>query len=169
MAAHINVPRCAERKVRNSLGPWGICSMPSDRYTARIERLCPRGEGGRRVKYRAVLLLLAVAMTLLIASGVAFALTVNCNGGKCRGTNDRDTMYGSNRRDNIHSLDGADLVRANGDSDSVSGDGGKDRLSGGTGNDEVFGGDDDDLVAGNKGFDTLNAGKGDDRIEAVDG
>ena len=121
------------------------------------------------MKYRAVLLLLAVAMTLLMASGVAFALTVNCNGGKCRGTNDRDTMYGSNRRDNIHSLDGADLVRANGDSDSVSGDGGKDRLSGGTGNDEVFGGDDDDLVAGNKGFDTLNAGKGDDRIEAVDG
>src|SRR5215212_893612 len=129
----------------------------------------PRGEGGWRVKHRAVFLLLAVAVALLMASGVALAKTFHCDGGRCRGTNSADTIYGSAKRDAIYSLGGADLVRGDGGADSINGDGGRDRLSGGHGNDGVFGGDDDDLVAGNKGFDTLNAGNGDDRIEAVDG
>ena len=118
---------------------------------------------------RSVLLLLVVTMALLLTSGVAIALTFNCDGGLCRGTDSSDTMYGSSGRDNIYSLGGADLVRGNGGADSVNGDGGRDRLSGGRGNDEVNGGDDDDLVAGNPGFDALNGGNGDDRIEAVDG
>jgi Ca2+-binding RTX toxin-like protein len=115
---------------------------------------------------RSVLLLLVVTMALLLTSGVAIALTFNCDGGLCRGTDSRDTMYGSGDRDNIYSLD---LVRGNGGSDSVNGDGGRDWLSGGRRNDEVNGGDDDDVVAGNSGFDAMNGGNGDDRMEAVDG
>jgi len=100
---------------------------------------------------RSVLLLLAVTVALLLASGVAIARTFNCDGGLCRGTNSSDTMYGSSGRDNIYSLGGADLVRGNGGSDSVNG------------------GDADDVVAGNSGFDAMNGGNGDDRMEAVDG
>jgi Ca2+-binding RTX toxin-like protein len=118
---------------------------------------------------RSVLLLAGVSLVLVLASGVALARTINCDGGRCVGTNDRDSMYGSSKRDTIYGLKRADLLRGNGRADSVNGDGGRDRLSGGTGNDTVNGGDDDDLVAGNRGFDGLNAGNGDDRIKAVDG
>jgi Ca2+-binding RTX toxin-like protein len=118
---------------------------------------------------RSVLLLAAVAVALTLASGVALARTIDCDGGKCRGTNNKDTMYGSPRHDTMYGLRGADLMRGNGSADSVNGDGGRDRLSGGRGNDTVNGGDDDDVVAGNTGTDTLNAGNGDDRVEAADG
>src|SRR5919199_6496102 len=149
MAAPIKVPGYADRKRLYDPSP--------DRYTAWVERLGPRGEGGWRLK-RSVLLLVAVAVALLLASGVALAKTFHCNGGLCRGTNNNDTIYGSDARDPIYSLRGADLVRGNGSADSLNGDGGRDRLSGGRGNDTVNGGDDDDLVAGNTGFDALNAG-----------
>ena len=59
---------------------------------------------------RSALLLAAMAVALLLVSGVALARTVNCDGGRCRGT-DADTMYGSNGRDPIYSLKGPDLVR----------------------------------------------------------
>jgi Ca2+-binding RTX toxin-like protein len=118
---------------------------------------------------RSVLLLAAVALALTLASGVALARTIDCDGGKCLGTNNKDTMTGSPRRDIMYGFRGADLMRGNGRSDSVNGDGGRDRLSGGRGDDTVNGGDDDDLVAGNPGNDTLNAGNGDDRVEAADG
>ena len=118
---------------------------------------------------RSVLLLAGVSLVLVLASGVALARTMNCDGGRCVGTNDKDSMYGSTKRNTMYGLEGADLLRGNGRGDTVNGDGGRDRLSGGRGNDIVNGGDADDLVAGNSGFDGLNAGNGDDRIEAVDG
>jgi len=127
----------------------------------------PRREGGWRVR-RSVLLLAVVAVVLVLASGVALARTINCDGGRCLGTNNNDTMYGSSHRDTMYGLRGADLMRGNGRADSVNGDGGRDRLSGGRGDDTVNGGDADDVVAGNSGNDTLNAGNGDDRVEAVD-
>jgi hypothetical protein len=143
----------------SAAGPLNLPGLP-------VETLRPTER--RRVK-RSVLLLLAVMVALLLASGVAIARTFNCDGGLCRGTDSSDTMYGSSGRDNIYSREGADLVRGNGGSDSVNGDGGRDRLSGGRGNDEVNGGDADDVVAGNSGFDAMNGGNGDDRMEAVDG
>ena len=118
---------------------------------------------------RSVLLVAAVAVALTLASGVALARTIDCDGGKCRGTNNKDTMYGSPRHDAMYGFRGADLMRGNGRADFVNGDGGRDRLSGGKGNDEVNGGDADDVVAGNSGFDAMNGGNGDDRMEAVDG
>jgi RTX calcium-binding nonapeptide repeat (4 copies) len=148
--------------------------MPFRRYTARnalsgAGGCVPQREGGWRVR-RSVLLLAVVSLVLvLLASGVALALTINCDGGKCVGTTNKDSMYGSSMRDTIFGLKRADLMRGNGGADTVNGDGGRDRLSGGKANDVVNGGDDADLVAGNRGFDGLNAGNGDDRIEAVDG
>jgi Ca2+-binding RTX toxin-like protein len=118
---------------------------------------------------RSVLLLVAAVFALLMVSGVAIARTVHCDGGKCRGTNNNDTMYGTGGRDTINSLMGADLVRGYGRGDTLNGDGGRDRLSGGNGDDEVNGGDRDDVVIGNDGVDRLNAGNGDDRGEAADG
>ncbi|HEU4493877.1 MAG TPA: calcium-binding protein [Rubrobacteraceae bacterium] len=118
---------------------------------------------------RSILLVVAMAMALLMVSGVAIARTVYCDGGKCRGTNTRDTMYGTEGRDIINSLEGADLARGKGGADTLKGDGGKDRLSGGKGNDVVYGSDDDDRVAGNSGFDALSGGNADDLILAVDG
>src|SRR5919109_2640598 len=84
--------------------------------------------GGWRVK-KSVVLLVAVAVVLILASGVALARTINCDGGRCFGTNDRDTMYGSAKRDTMYGLKGGDLMRGDGNVDSVNGDGGRDRLS----------------------------------------
>ena len=122
--------------------------MPFRRYTARNALTgaggsVPPREGGWRVR-RSVLLVAAVAVALTLASGVALARTIDCDGGKCRGTNNKDTMYGSPRHDAMYGFRGADLMRGNGGADSVNGDGGRDRLSGGRGNDTVNGGDDDD-------------------------
>jgi Ca2+-binding RTX toxin-like protein len=135
---------------------------------AGTDRSVPQREGGWRVK-RAGLLLAAVAVVLILASGVALARTVYCDGGRCDGTNNNDTMYGSSKRDVMYGFRGADLMRGDGGADSVNGDGGRDRLSGGGRDDTVNGGDGDDVVAGNPGNDALNAGNGDDRVEAADG
>jgi Ca2+-binding RTX toxin-like protein len=115
-------------------------------------------------------LIIAVAVALLlVVSSIAVARTFTCNQNRCRGTNDRDTIFGNRVGNTIHSLKGADLVRGNGGKDSLHGDGGRDRLSGGNGDDVVNGDDADDVVIGNRGNDRLNAGNGDDRVEAADG
>jgi Ca2+-binding RTX toxin-like protein len=118
---------------------------------------------------RTVLLFVAITVVLVLASGVALARTVFCDGGRCFGTNNPDTMYGSSRQDAMYGLKGADLMRGDGKDDSVNGDGGRDKLVGGRGRDTVNGGDGDDRVIGSPGHDKLNAGNGDDRVEAVDG
>jgi hypothetical protein len=51
-------------------------------------------------------LLVAMAVALHLASGVAIACTVNCDEGTCRDTNSNDSMYGSHGRDNIRSSKG---------------------------------------------------------------
>jgi Ca2+-binding RTX toxin-like protein len=118
---------------------------------------------------RATLVLAVVAAMLIVASGVAVARTITCDGGRCDGTNNKDTMYGSARHDAMFGYRGGDLMRGDGGRDFVNGDGGRDRLSGGQKDDTVNGGDDDDVVVGNPGNDQLNAGNGDDRVEAADG
>jgi hypothetical protein len=55
---------------------------------------------------RSLLLLVAMAVALHLASGVAIACTVNCDEGTCRGTNSNDSMYGGHGRDNIRSSKG---------------------------------------------------------------
>jgi hypothetical protein len=170
MAAHIKVPRCADFKGEHT-GAGGVAAsrrLTSPSFVGGCVAYRLAGIGGWRVR-RSVLLLAAVAVVLVLASGVALARTINCDGGRCLGTNNNDTMYGTSKRDTMYGFRGADLMRGYGRADSVNGDGGRDRLSGGRGDDTVNGGDADDVVAGNSGNDRLHAGNGDDRVEAVDG
>jgi hypothetical protein len=55
---------------------------------------------------RSLLLLVAMAVALHLASGVAIACTVNSDEGTCRGTTSNDSMYGSHGHDNIRSSKG---------------------------------------------------------------
>ena len=110
---------------------------------------------------RTILLLATIALTLLVASGVALAVTKI-------GTNGPDTLMGTN---------GADNLLGRGGNDRLFSLAGRDNLLGGPGRDVVFGGrivggscceDDfsggDKNVAGGPGNDNVNGGKGSDNI-----
>src|SRR5215203_5173208 len=101
---------------------------------------------------RTVLLLATMALTLLVASGVALAVTKIGTDGRdtLRGTNGADTLVGLGGNDRLFSLAGTD------------------NLVGGPGKDVVFGGrivggccDDNDYSGGNK---NLKGGPGIDQV-----
>jgi Ca2+-binding RTX toxin-like protein len=113
-----------------------------------------------------VLLFTAMALALLLASGVAWAVNE-------LGTNGRDTLRGTNGNDNLSGRGGNDRLLGLGGRDNLLGGPGKDvvlggneaavaggdkNLAGGTGNDAVFGGLGSDLVAGNEGNDLVADG-----------
>jgi hypothetical protein len=117
-------------------------------------------EEGQMTK-RAILMVATMALTLLVASGVALAVTKI-------GTNGPDTLMGTNKADNLVGLDGNDRLF------SLAG---RDNLLGGSGKDVVWGGrivgrccDDNDFsggdknVAGGPGNDVVNGGRGADNI-----
>jgi hypothetical protein len=62
----------------------------------------------------------AMGAALLLVSGVAFALSVQCDGtgdqdpdsGECRGTTEDDKITGTAQRDSISARDGLDDVNA---------------------------------------------------------
>jgi Ca2+-binding RTX toxin-like protein len=117
-------------------------------------------EEGQMTK-RAILLVATMTLTLLVASGVALAVTkIGTNGpDTLRGTNGDDILVGRSGNDELFSLAGEDT------------------LLGGTGKDVVFGGrivgsccQDNDFsggdknVAGGPGNDDVNGGRGSDNI-----
>ena len=57
---------------------------------------------------RTVLLLASVGLAVLLASGVALAATVRCEGGTCNGTLKDDRIVGTDQRDVVEALGGAD-------------------------------------------------------------
>jgi Ca2+-binding RTX toxin-like protein len=110
---------------------------------------------------RTILLLATMALTLLVASGVAWAVNKI-------GTDGPDTLMGTNKADNLVGLGGNDRLF------SLAG---RDNLLGGPGKDVVFGGrivgrccDDNDYsggdknVAGGSGNDEVDGGRGADNI-----
>jgi Ca2+-binding RTX toxin-like protein len=106
---------------------------------------------------RAILLVAMMALTLLVASGVAMAVNKI-------GTDGADTLRGTNGDDNLLGKGGNDRLF------SLAGD---DTLLGGTGKDLVFGGrvvgsccDDDDYAGGDK---NLSGGPGNDGVEGGKG
>jgi Ca2+-binding RTX toxin-like protein len=107
---------------------------------------------------RILVLLAAMAATLLMVSGVAYALAVQCDGtgdqdpdtGECRGTADDDSITGTALRDVIFALNGFDDVYA------------------GDGNDELNGGLLGDYLEGQNGTDTYFAGRGNDYLSEYD-
>ena len=79
---------------------------------------------------RTILLPLLVAAAVLLVAGVAYARTIDCNGGECEGTNKADTMNGSPQDDKMLALDGGDILYGLGGMDMLKGKGGGDRAVG---------------------------------------
>ena len=107
-----------------------------------------------------VLLVALVLSATLLVAGAAFAVTRNCDGGVCKGTNGGEVLDGSPMSDVIYGLGG---------NDKVVGRGGNDTLKGGANRDRVNGGEGDDRVRGSLGSDEVFGGPGDDLVRATDG
>jgi Ca2+-binding RTX toxin-like protein len=126
---------------------------------------------------RVILLLAAMAATLVVASGVALAVNkVGTNGpDTLRGTNGDDNLYGRGGNDDIFGLGGNDdLVGGEGKDWVLGGNerrpqGGDKNLAGGPGNDGVLGGLGSDDLTGDSGNDFADGGPGADDITGGDG
>jgi Ca2+-binding RTX toxin-like protein len=121
---------------------------------------------------RAILLVGMIAVSLLVASGVALAVTrIGTLGADVplMGTDNSDTLYG---------LSESDLLRGRGGNDYEEGGRHGDLVYGGDGNDEIYLGGGDDIALGHEGDDKIYLGggsdlavgnPGDDMINAIDG
>jgi Ca2+-binding RTX toxin-like protein len=144
---------------------------------------------------RIMVAMMLMGAALMVASGVAWAATVDCRVGVfCEGTDEPDELIGTNQRDVISGLQDDDLLvgfmrademygdnpEAEGDGTSTDGDDeligyrGRDTLSGFGGSDYLRGGRGADLIdateqSNNPGKDTVRGSRGQDSIDAVDG
>jgi Ca2+-binding RTX toxin-like protein len=120
---------------------------------------------------RTILLMATMALTLLVVGGVAYALTVQCDGegdqnlaeGICEGTLASDNITGTSGDDEIHAKAENDTVDALGGIDTVRGAGESDTLYGGDDGDTLIGDglnvaerDGQDYIYGEDGKDTLD-------------
>ena len=139
------------------------------------------------MKRTVMLVVGAMAAALVMASGVAWAATVQCQDRvqECFGTPNADTITGTSERDFIRALAGGDLVRGMGGTDGIMGGRGEDTVQGGTDPDPfLWGGEagpqgqgpftdaSDDQVYGGAGGDRILGGYaqgGTDRIYGEDG
>jgi hypothetical protein len=116
---------------------------------------------------RAILMVATMALTLLVASGVALAITrIGTDGpDTLRGTNGSDNLVGKGGNDVLFALRGKDNLLSGPGKDVVAGGdrngplGGEKNLVGGPGNDLVFGGSGSDNELGRGGNDFLNDGE----------
>jgi Ca2+-binding RTX toxin-like protein len=110
---------------------------------------------------RAILIVATMALTLLVASGVALAVNkIGTNGpDTLRGTNGADNLLGKGGNDKLYALRGRDNLLGGPGKDLVLGGparrplGGDKNLAGGAGNDVVFGGRGSDNILGETGND----------------
>jgi Ca2+-binding RTX toxin-like protein len=137
---------------------------------------------------RVALVLTAMALALVLASGVALAVNKV-------GTNDPDTLRGTNKADNLFGRGANDILLALAGNDNLLGGPGKDivyggdenrqsggnkNMVGGSGNDSVIGGRGSDIVLGEEGndlvadgparefaTDNVSGGEGNDVVAAV--
>jgi hypothetical protein len=102
-------------------------------------------------------MMLGVAMVILVmAAGVAVAVTKTCNDVPCRGTDNDDTLLERKERDRILAFQGEDLLDANNYGND------RDRLEGGPQGDRLLANDGDTS-------DGVHGGKGNDRCVVDDG
>ena len=80
---------------------------------------------------RAVLLPAVMALTIVVASGVALAATIT-------GTANDERLIGTRYADTIRAGGGDDVVRALEGADRINGGNGRDTLYGGSGNDRLY-------------------------------
>jgi Ca2+-binding RTX toxin-like protein len=129
-------------------------------------------EEGQMTK-RAILLVATMTLTLLVASGVALAVTkIGTNGpDTLRGTNGDDILVGRSGNDELFSLAGEDTLLGGPGKDVVFGgrivgsccqdndfSGGDKNVAGGPGNDDVNGGRGSDNILGGRGNDIMFEG-----------
>ena len=110
---------------------------------------------------KSTLMLISLALALLLASGAAWAATVNCTPGAFRceeETDGPDTIYGTEGPDAINAKDGSDKVYGRG----------SDRVFGGPGDDYVTGETANYFIGGEAPGDYISGGSGDDTIRAPD-
>jgi Ca2+-binding RTX toxin-like protein len=108
---------------------------------------------------RLILLMAAIGASVLLVSGVAYALSVQCDGvgdqypdpGVCVGTDQNDVITGTVQRERIFALGGLDVVSARGGDDDVDGGRGRDDIFGGLGGDDLRGGRGPDDIDGGPG------------------
>jgi Ca2+-binding RTX toxin-like protein len=114
---------------------------------------------------RAIVMMTVMAATLVVASGIALAVTkIGTNGPDIlMGTNGDDTLIGKGGNDNLFAKDGNDTLLGGPGRDNVLGGydigpgpfGGEKHLLGGPGNDRVNGGSGSDNIVGEAGNDYL--------------
>jgi len=115
---------------------------------------------------RTILLMATMALTLLVASGVALAVTKI-------GTNGPDTLRGTNGDDNLVGKDGSDTLIGLRGTDNLLGGTGKDLMFGGyrdstgRGDDNLVGGSGNDAIFGSQGSNNIVGQEGNDFL--VDG
>jgi serralysin len=86
---------------------------------------------------------------LILAAGVAWAVTVNCQVGvPCVGTDDPDRLNGTDQRDDMRARQDDDLLRGRSGADSMFGDHPPVQDSSTDGDDELFGNNGPDTLAG---------------------
>src|SRR5688572_6912081 len=119
---------------------------------------------------RTIVLLATMALTLLVASGVALAVTkIGVPGPNTfKGTNEADHLLGNSGNDVLYALGGMDNLLGGEGKDWVLGgerrpQGGDKNLVGGPGNDGVQGGLGSDTVLGSSGNDLVTGDKDPDR------
>jgi hypothetical protein len=128
-------------------------------------------ERSKRMR-RVILLLSVMAATLVVASGVALAVTkIGTNGpDTLRGTNGADNLVGKGGNDALFGLGGRDDLLGGEGKDWVLGGnerrpgGGDKNLVGGPGNDGVLGGNGSDDMVGGSGNDWVYGHRGSDDI-----
>jgi len=105
-----------------------------------------------------------MALTLLVASGVAMAVTkIGTNGpDTLKGTNGADNLLGKGGNDKLYALAGRDNLLGGPGKDIVFGGNERFELSGGDKN--LLGGPGNDFVNGGKGSDNVVGGKGNDLL-----
>jgi hypothetical protein len=145
---------------------------------------------GKGLVRRTILLLGTMLAALVVAGGVAFALSdctwdhyCNCEkataqGVPCEGTNDKrpgywDAIYGTNSSDRIYGYAGGDELYGYNGNDYMAGGSGNDYLIesesyGASGNDRLAGGADNDHIEGGDGYDVCNGGSGFDRASGCE-
>src|SRR5215218_5239791 len=119
------------------------------------------------MKTRIMVAMGLMAALLVVAAGVAWAATVNCQVGEpCVGTDDPDRLNGTNKPDDMFARQDGDLLRGLSGADILFGDHPPVQNTTTDGNDELFGNDGEDTLAGLGGSDLLKGGGQADRIEA---
>jgi Ca2+-binding RTX toxin-like protein len=126
---------------------------------------------------RVALVLAAMALALLLASGVALAVNKIGTDGPdtLRGTNRDDNLLGKGGQDDLFGLGGRDNLLGGPGEDWVLGgnerrpQGGDKNLLGGPGNDAVLGGNGSDNGVGGSGNDVVAGGESPDRVVGEEG